>query len=245
MKRALVTGAATRVGRSIALELARAGYDLAIHYRSSDSAAAATAEEVRAVGTRAVTVSADLREAPACRKVVEESVRALGGLELLVPSAAEFVRTPLDEVDEERWQRALELNLSSALWLSLAAAPHLKTSHGCIVFITCSSATAPFRNYLPYVVAKGGLRQLMSTLALELAPEVRVNAVAPGTVLPPPQMSGEAAARLTQSTPLGRVGTPEDVARAVRYLAEASYVTGEEIRVDGGRALARVERFDT
>jgi pteridine reductase len=242
--RALVTGAGVRVGRAIALALGNAGYDLALHYHRSADAADKTAEQVRASGRTAHTFAADLRVPKACAELVTTAVARLGGLDLLVVNAAEFVRTPYDAVDEAAWNSAIELNLSSALWLSKAATPELRAARGCIVFITCSSASVPFRNYLPYVVAKGGLRQLMKTLALELAPQVRANAVAPGTVLPPKDMAAESAQRLVRQVPLGRIGTAEDVAAAVVYLAGAQYVTGEEVRVDGGRALARLERFE-
>ncbi len=243
-KRALVTGAGMRVGREISLALAGAGYDLAVHYRQSREGAEGVASLARTRGLRAEIVQADLRQRKACVGLVNAAIEALGGLDLLVVNAAEFVRTPLEDLDEAAWNGALELNLSAGLWLTLAATEALRQTQGNIVFVTCSSTTVPFRNYLPYVVAKGGLRHLMKTLALELAPKVRVNAVAPGTVLPPPDMGAAAVARLVKSVPLGRVGSGEDIARAVVYLAGASYVTGEEIRVDGGRALARVERFE-
>jgi pteridine reductase len=122
--------------------------------------------------------------------------------------------------------------------LVLRATPALRTSSGNVVFITCTSAMRPFRNYLPYVVSKGALAHLMRVLALELAPEVRVNAVAPGTVLPPEQMTKKAIESLREGIPLSRIGDPEDVARAVVYLAGASFVTGETLVVDGG-ATAR------
>ena len=243
-KRALVTGSGVRVGRGIALALAGAGYDLALHYRQSRRGAEEVAGLARKLGVRAELVQADLRQREACVGLVNTAIEALGGLDLLVANAAEFVRTPLEDLDEAAWKSALELNLSAGLWLAQSATEALRQSQGNIVFVTCSSATVPFRNYLPYVVAKGGLRHLMKTLALELAPEIRVNAVAPGTVMPPPDMAPAAVERLVKTVPLGRVGSGEDIARAVVYLAGASYVTGEEIRVDGGRALARVERFE-
>lgn len=243
-RRALVTGAGVRVGRAIALALGNAGYDVALHYHHSADAAEAAAGEIQALGRHAHALAADLRVPNACAQLVRAAEARLGGLELLVVNAAEFVRTPYDSVDEASWNSAIELNLSSALWLSKAATSALRAARGAIVFVTCSSASVPFRNYLPYVVAKGGLQQLMKTLALELAPEVRVNAVAPGTVLPPEDMAPEHTQRLVRGVPLARVGSAQDVADAVVYLASAKYVTGEEIRVDGGRALARFERFE-
>jgi pteridine reductase len=237
-KTALVTGAGVRVGRAIAVELGRAGMRVAVHYRSSAEGAEETVALVKAAGGDGFTVQADLAERAACRQLVHDVVARFGGLDLLVPSAASFERTPFAEVDEAVWDRTLELNLTASFVLAREAAAALATRHGSIVFVTCSSATVPYENYLPYVVSKGALRQLMKALALELAPDVRVNAVAPGTVLPPDDYSEEATARLAARIPLQRIGKPEDVADAVRYLASAAFVTGQEIVIDGGRTLA-------
>lgn len=210
---------------------------VAVHYRSSATEAEETVRLVKAAGGDAFPLRADLANREECRGLVDEAVSRLGGLDLLVPSAASFERTLYADVDETVWDRTLELNLTSGFVLAQHAAPLLGKTRGSIVFITCSSATAPYRNYLPYVVSKGALRQLMKTLAIELAPDVRVNAVAPGTVLPPDDYSEEATARLASRIPLKQIGSPADVAQAVRYLASAPYVTGQEIIVDGGRTL--------
>jgi pteridine reductase len=236
-KAALVTGAGVRVGRAIAVELGRAGMRVAVHYRSSANQAEETLRLVKAAGGDGIVLGADLAKRDECRKLVDTAISAFGGLDLLVPSAASFERTLYADVDEATWDRTLELNLTSGFLLAQRAVPALKASRGSMVFITCSSATAPYRNYLPYVVSKGALRQLMKTLAIELAPDVRVNAVAPGTVLPPDDYSEEATARLAARIPLKQIGSPDDVAAAVRYLASAPYVTGQEIVVDGGRTL--------
>jgi pteridine reductase len=236
-KAALVTGAGIRVGRAIAVELGRAKMRVAVHYRSSAKEAEETVRLVTEAGGEAFALHADLADRAACRRLVDETVSRFGGLELLVPSAASFERTLYAEVDEAVWDRTLELNLTSGFVLAQHAAPTLAKTGGSIVFITCSSATAPYRNYLPYVVSKGALRQLMKTLAIELAPDVRVNAVAPGTVLPPDDYSEEATARLASRIPLKQIGSASDVAQAVRYLASAPYVTGQELVVDGGRTL--------
>jgi pteridine reductase len=236
-KAALVTGAGIRVGRAIAVELGRAQMRVAVHYRSSANDAQETVRLVKEAGGDAFSLAADLTDRAACRRVVDEAVSRYGGLDLLVPSAASFERTLYAEVDEASWDRTLEMNLTSSFVLAQHAAPTLAKTRGSIVFITCSSATAPYRNYLPYVVSKGALRQLMKTLAIELSPDVRVNAVAPGTVLPPNDYSEEATARLAARIPLKHIGAPRDVAQAVRYLASAPYVTGQELVVDGGRTL--------
>jgi len=240
---ALVTGAGRRVGRAIAVRLAGAGMRVGIHYNASARGAEETLAVVRALGSDGVTLAADLSDRAAARGLVERAVDALGSLDLLVASAASFERVPLDAVDDAAWDRSLGLNLASQFALAQAAIPELRRTRGSIVFITCSSATTPFRNYLPYVVAKGGLRQLMRVLALEVAPDVRVNAVAPGTVLPPPEFPEQSLGRITARIPLARTGTAEDVAEAVVYLARAPFVTGHEIVVDGGRSVAAVESY--
>lgn len=240
---ALVTGAAKRVGKSIALALARQGVRLGVHYNSSQAEAEAALAELRAAGGDGVLLPADLRRRDAARSLVDRAVEALGGLDLLVCSAASFERVELEAVDDDAWDRTLGLNLASQFALAQHALPALRKSRGSIVFITCSSATTPFRNHLPYVVAKGALKQLMRTLALEVAPDVRVNAVAPGTVLPPDELDPAVVQRLAQSVPLRRTGSAEDIADAVVYLARSPFVTGHEIAVDGGRGVAKVEQF--
>jgi pteridine reductase len=160
-----------------------------------------------------------------------------------VGSAASFERVAFDDLDDEAFDRTLALNLAAQVALAHQAAPILRASQGSMVFITCSSATVPFRNYLPYVVSKGALRHLVKTLALELSPHVRVNAVAPGTVLPEASLSESELGRVVERIPLGRTGQADDIAEAVLYLACASFVTGHELVVDGGRTVAGFERF--
>jgi pteridine reductase len=236
-KRALVTGGGQRVGQAIALALGAAKMRVAVHYRSSRSGAEATAAAIRASGGDAVLFQADLADREQARHLADEALAALGGLDLFVASAASFERIPYDGIDDDAFDRSLQLNLASPFALAHRLTPALRASLGSMVFVTCTSATAPFKNYLPYVISKGALRQLVRTLALELAPEVRVNAVAPGTVLPPANLDAAAVARLVRMIPLGRHGQAEDVAQAVLYLAQASFVTGEEIVVDGGRTV--------
>ncbi len=242
-KRALVTGAGQRVGQAIALALGAEGMHVAVHYRESRGGAEQTAEQIRKSGGRAVTLSADLTSRDAARALVDSAVGELGGLDLLVPSAANFERVAVGDVDDEAWDRSLDLNLASPFALVHRALPALRLSQGSVVFISCSSATVPMRSYLPYVVSKGAVKHLMKTLALELAPEIRVNAVAPGTVMPPPAYDAEAVARLSRAIPLGRVGSPQDIARAVVFLASSPFITGHELAVDGGRSVARSEHF--
>ncbi len=242
-QRALVTGGAVRVGRAISRALADSGMHVAVHYNHSADAAHTLCDEIRGAGGQAHAFAADLSDRSAARQLVSRAATALGGLDLVVLSAASFERVPFEQVDDAAWDRTLALNLTGTFAVAQEAAKPLAQSQGSMVFITCSSAITPFRNYLPYVVSKGAVRQLMRTLALELAPAVRVNAVAPGTVLPPENMAPDALARIVKRIPLGRAGDADGIARAVVYLAGATFVTGQEIAVDGGRSLAAVERF--
>jgi pteridine reductase len=242
-KRALVTGAGQRVGQAIALALGEHGMHVAVHYRESRDGAEQTCQAIRSAGGEAHAFAADLTSRQGARELVDRTLHILGGIDLVVPSAANFERVVFDQLDDAAWDRTMGLNLASPLALVQQAVPALRESAGSIVFITCSSATVPFRNYLPYVVAKGALRHMMKTLALELAPTVRVNAVAPGTVLPPEDYDEPAQQRLARSVPLQRLGSARDVADAVVYLARAPFVTGHEIAVEGGRSVARPERF--
>ncbi len=237
-KRALVTGGARRVGRAIALALGSRGMHVAVHHNSSAEAAERTCADIRELGGRALALQADLSDRAAARKLASDAIARLEGLDLLVGSAANFERIPFEDVDDASYDRALALNLTANLVLAQETRAALRQSCGSIVFITCTSAEAPFRNYLPYVISKGALRQLMRTLALELAPEIRVNAVAPGTVLPPEDLGAQTLESLRKRIPLARFGSAEDVADAVVYLASASFVSGVELTVDGARALA-------
>lgn len=235
---ALVTGAGRRVGTAIARALAAEGMSLALHHHASGLECERLADEVRARGVRAVVLSADLTSGHACRRLVRDAVEALGGLDLLVSSAASFERRPLGDVDEDAMDRAFALNVRASFSLAHEARAALAARRGSIVLVTCTSASLPYRNHLPYVVSKGAARQLMRTLALELAPEIRVNAVAPGTVLPPEHLSEAERATLAARTLVGHIGRAEDVADAVVYLARAPFVTGHELLVDGGVVLA-------
>ncbi len=241
--RVLVTGASKRVGRAIALALATRGDRVIVHYHRSRDAAETTRRDIDERGGEGHCLSADLTDRNAARQLVDDAVAMLGGLDVLVLSAAGYERLALDEVDDAAWDTMLELNLTAPFVVSQRALPALRKSRGSIVFVTCSSATTPFRNHLPYVVSKGALLHLMKTLALEAAPEVRVNAVAPGTVLPPDTLDDATRERLRAAIPLGHLGDPDDVARAVDFLVSSPFVTGHEIAVDGGRSVAKVERF--
>jgi pteridine reductase len=239
-KVALVTGAGTRVGRAIAIELSRAGYQLAIHYHRNEAGAREVLGIAEGGGKRAHVYSAALEDRNQCRVLVDEVCSEFGGIDLLVPNAAIFERIAFEAIDDAAWDRVLGLNLSSTFALAKSAAAALRVRRGNIVFLTCSSVESPYCHHLPYVISKAGVYQTMRAMALELAPHVRVNAVAPGTVLPPQDMDAGELQRLLQGIPLGHFGEPADVARAVRFLAESPFITGQQIVVDGGRSLARV-----
>ena len=179
-------------------------------------------------------VQADLRQPAAAHRVVDEVVTRAGKIDALVCSAADYGRTPLVELSDERWAAMLELNLSAPMRLMRAAVARGATS---IVNLVDVAACEPWPNYLAYSTSKAGLLHLSRCLALELAPKVRVNCVAPGTVLFPDDWSAARRARQVERIPLGRSGAPEDVARAVRYLLEEEYLTGVCLPIDGGASL--------
>ncbi len=237
-KAALVTGAGVRVGRAIALALAEAGADVAVHHRDSGADAAEVARQIGAVGPRAVALRADLARPEECRTLVQEAIRSLGTLDLLVHSAATFRRATLEESDETVWDSAMDINARAGFLLAREAAATLRRRAGRIVLISDFLAADPARGYLAHGVSKAAVEGLMRALAVELAPEVSVNAVAPGTVLVPEGTTPATADRWAKLVPLQRNGDPADVAAAVVFLcAGPSFITGQVLRVDGGRIL--------
>lgn len=239
-KRALVTGAGSRLGRAIAVGLGAKGMHVAVHHHTNLEGARETARQIEGASGRAHLVSADLSSRQQARQLVDTATEVLGGLDLLVLSAGTFENARLDEIDDDLWARSLNVNLTAPFAVAQRATSALKQSRGNIVFITCSSVIRPFKGHLPYVVAKAGVYQLMRALALQLAPEVRVNAVAPGMVLPPEDMAPQQLERIAAQSLLNSVGRPDDVVRAVIYLATSPFVTGEQLVVDGGRSLVRL-----
>jgi pteridine reductase len=238
---ALVTGAGVRVGRAIALGLARVGMHVAVHYHASAEDAEATAAEARALGVEAETFAADLGAgAGEAKRLVAEVDRRWGRLDVLVNSAAIFPRTPLDSIDEAVWDRTLAVNLKGPFFTAWHAAGLIKRSGGgSIVNLADWAGLRPYKNYLPYVISKGGIITMTKALAKELAPEIRVNAVAPGPVLMPEDMSEAAIERAIEGTLVKRLGSPDDVVEAVVFLvARTDFVTGHVLVVDGGRLIA-------
>ena len=236
---ALVTGGGIRVGRALALALAEKGVRVAVHYNSSADDAREVASSIEASGGQARTFSADLTRADAPAALVAGVVDAFGGLDILVNSAAVMVRTPFGEVDARRWDDIFALNLRAPFFLAQAAAPHLRRTKGAIVNISDLAAFETWPGYIPHGLTKSGVVHMTKALARVLAPDVRVNAIAPGTVLLPDDWSEKDAEHLNATTPLRREGTPGDVAHALLFLLEADYITGETIIVDGGRSVRR------
>ena len=234
---ALVTGGARRVGRAIAVALAEHGADIVVHYNSGAEEAEQTATELRALGVRVALLHADLSDVEVAQHVPLQARAAFGRLDILVNSAAMMLRTPIGDVTPEQWDTMFALNLRSPFFIAQAAAPLLRVNGGVIINIADLAAYETWPAYVPHAITKAGIVQMTRGLARALAPEIRVNAVAPGAVMLPEGWTAETADRLTSTTPLARLGSAEDVAQAVVYLCEATYVTGEVIIVDGGRHI--------
>ncbi|KAF1690254.1 pteridine reductase [Pseudoxanthomonas taiwanensis] len=236
---ALVTGAARRIGAAIARRLHAAGYDLALHHRRSDAEMAALAAQLRAARPDSVLVlRADLRQPDGLPDLVARCVGHYGRLDALVNNASSFHPTPLGRATPEDWDDLFGVNARAPFFLAQAAAPHLQAAGGAIVNLADVYAGRPLAGHPLYSAAKAALVSLTRSLALALAPRVRVNAVAPGAILWPEQEQDPAArAAILAATALGRTGTPEDIAGAVHWLLsdEAGYVTGQVLHVDGGR----------
>ena len=238
-KTALVTGAGHRLGRVLALALAEAGADLLLHFHTSRAGAEETARGVEALDRRASVLQADLVEPAAVEALLAAAHSAAPRLDLLVNSAAAYERAPLAELTVERWDAMLDLNLRAPFLLSRGAAPWLRgDGGGVIINIVDLAGFMPWAHHLHYAVSKAGLIAMTRCLALELAPDIRVNAVAPGTVIPAPGQSADDLAAIRARTPLGRLASPEDVAQSVLFLAAGpASVTGQVLTVDGGRSI--------
>ncbi len=235
---ALVTGAARRVGRSIALALARRGCHVAVHYNRSRDEADAVVAECQALGVEALALSADLADPGACARLAHETLRRLGRVDVLINNAAVFEPLSLDGFTERDWQRILQINLTAPMQLAYLLRDELRARRGRIVNLSDAAVDRPWREYLAYAVSKGALDTLTRGLARALAPEVNVVAVAPGVAAWPADFDPARRAELTDRIPLRRAGQPEDIADAVCFLLErGDYITGATIPVDGGRHL--------
>jgi len=234
----LVTGAAVRVGRAIARAFAQAGADVVVHYRTSKREAEEAAAEMRAFGVRAALVQGDQARDGEPQRIVAQAVHAHGRLDALVCNAAQFEEVAATDLTRDRFDATLATNLSGPFQLARAAYAHLKESQGCVInLLDLCGTTQVWERTAHYAASKAGLAALTRLLALEWAPEVRVNGVAPGAVLLPDSLPEARRERIVSRIPMGRLGTPEDVARAVVFLATEPFVTGQILSVDGGRSV--------
>ena len=237
-KVALVTGAAKRLGRSIALALAERGAELVIHYRDSEREAQELLALLKRAGGKPVAVRGDVSVAADVDRIVETAMQAFGRIEILVNNAAIFYRTPFEKVTEEDWDRFLDVNLKGPFLLCRRIGGiMLRQGQGKIISLADLAGLKVWAEYIPYSVSKAGLIALTQGLAKALAPAVQVNAVAPGAVLLPEGTTPEERERAIRRIPLDRLGTPEDIARAVVYLIRNDFITGEVLRLDGGQHL--------
>ncbi len=236
---ALVTGSAVRLGKALALALAREGVRLAIHYNASAGPAEETVAEIEALGSQARAVQADLSQATQAASLVEGAARHFGRVDILVNSAAIFEPADLAHTGEVAWDRHFAINLKAPFFLSQAFAAHVGLERQAqIVNIADWRGRRPDPAYLAYSLTKAGVISLTTALALALAPNIRVNAIAPGAILPPPGKDRAYLDQLAQAIPLQRAGSPDDVARALIYLLRSDFVTGETLFVTGGEQLA-------
>ncbi|MGD8375874.1 MAG: SDR family oxidoreductase [Acidobacteriota bacterium] len=239
-RKVLVTGAARRVGREIALAMARRGADLLVHYRSSAADAERTADEARSQGAMVVTLQADLSTAAGVAAMAREAIAAFGRVDVLVNNASIYKPTPMDGLDEGAWDEHMDINLKAPFLCALRLGRSMsRQGEGKIINLVDLAGERPYPGFLPYCVSKAGLIALTRGLALELAPKVQVNGISPGPVLDPEGFSREEIRAVPMKTPLRRMGSPGDVAAAAVFLVEGSdYITGSILPVDGGWQLA-------
>ena len=236
-KTALVTGGAVRVGRAISLALAGEGMRVVVHYNSSSRAADELCAEIRGGGGEAVAIGGDLARLDELRRVAGEAERAFGGLDVLVNNASVFPPERLEETDEALWEHTLAVNLRAPFFLIKHLAATLRARRGVVVNLCDLAGLQAWAAYAAHGISKAALAHLTRVAARSLAPEVRVVGIAPGAVLPPESMTDDELDTLARSTPLKRLGSPDDVVGALLYLLRADFVTGEVMVVDGGRML--------
>lgn len=237
---ALVTGGARRIGHAMALALAARGAHVVFSYRTSKGEARETLAAIQRHGVQALAVRADLSRAAEVRRLIDRVARRFGRLDVLINSAATFTRTPFAALSEREWDHALDTNLKGPFLCALYAS-RLMRRHGGgkIINFADWAGVRPYRDYLPYCVSKAGVIGLTKALAKELAPDIQVNAIAPGPILPPAAMSASARSRIARRVPLRRWGSPQDLVNTVLFLIEGTdFMTGSVVFVDGGQLIA-------
>ena len=235
-KVALVTGAGKRLGRAVALRLAEDGADGVVHYRNSQREAQDAVKEIERLGRRAVAIGADLGDVAEIKRLIDEAGKHFGQLDILVNSAANFLPASMISTTEQVWNAALDTNLRAPFFCAQSAAPWLRRTHGVIVNFADAGGLLGWPGYIPHSVSKAGVIMLTKVLAKALAPEVRVNAIAPGTITmegDPPQWEAD----FIKLAPLRRTGSPKDITDAVLYMIQAEFMTGNVLVLDGGRSL--------
>lgn len=239
-KVALVTGGAQRVGKAITLTLAEAGANVVVNYATSAEDASATLDEARTFGVDGLAVRADVADLTQVRAMVSTATKRFGAIDILVNSASVFEKTPVPTDDVSTWHRVTDVAINGSFYMANAVAPlMIQRGQGVIINILDLFAWEPRKNFAAHTVGKAALLAMTRQLAVDLAPTVRVNAVAPGPVLPPPDSLPERVAQTASRTLLNRWGTPRDVAAAVLFLIQSDYITAETIVVDGGERFGR------
>ncbi len=242
-KTALVTGAAKRVGREIALGLAKRGANVVVHYNTSSAGAQGTVDEIKALGVDAIAVGANQANGDEVHAAVKKAVDHFGELHVLVASAAVYKKTPFDTLTEADWDFHIDANLKGPFLFALEVGRHMKARKiaGKIVAFADWAAIRPYADYLPYCVSKAGIICLTRSLAKALAPNVQVNAIAPGPILLPPEFTEEEKRQVAEATLVKHIGSPQDIVNSVLFLIEGSdFITGHTLVVDGGRLIAGV-----
>ena len=239
-KTIFITGAAKRIGKEIALCFSEMGWNIIIHYNSSKNDAQVLADEINGINPdSAITVQGNLGVKEDVEKVISEVRDAFPTIDLLINNASTFYPTPIEDISEEHWDKLVGSNLKGPLFLIKGLKDKLKESKGSIINITDTNLSKGVANYSIYSAAKAGLESITKGLARELAPDIKVNAIAPGAMLEPPDVTWteEQKSKVISSIPLNRMGSEKDISEAVKFLAKSNYITGQIIKVDGGRSL--------
>ena len=239
-KTIFITGAAKRIGKEIALCFSKMGWNIIIHYNSSKNDAQVLADEINGTNPdSAITVQGNLDVKEDVEKVINEVRDAFPTIDLLINNASTFYPTPIEDISEEHWDKLVGSNLKGPLFLIKGLKDKLKESKGSIINITDTNLSKGVANYSIYSAAKAGLESITKGLARELAPDIKVNAIAPGAMLEPPDVTWteEQKSKVISSIPLNRMGSEKDISEAVKFLAKSNYITGQIIKVDGGRSL--------